>query len=85
MNPEYPLEGLILKLKLQYFGHLSFSLEKTQILGKVEGKKRREQQTMRWLDGIIDLVDMNLNKLGEMVKDSEVWCATVHGVEKSGT
>ena len=85
MNPEYPLEGLILKLKLQYFGHLSFSLENTQILGKVEGKKRREQQTMRWLDGIIDLVDMNLNKLWEMVKDSEVWCATVHGVEKSGT
>ena len=85
MNPEYPLEGLILKLKLQYFGHLSFSLEKTQMLGKVEGKRRREEQRMRCLDGIIDSIDMNLSKFWEMVKDSEVWCATVHGVGKSGT
>ena len=85
MNPEYPLEGLILKLKLQYFGHLSFSLEKTQMLGKVEGKRRREEQRMRCLDGIIDSIDMNLSKFWEMVKDREDWCATVHGVGKSGT
>ena len=85
MNPEYPLEGLIMKLKLQYFGHLSFSLEKTQKLGKVESKRRREQQTMRWLDGIID---SNRHRFEQTLGDGEgqeVWCATAHGVEKSGT